>query len=142
MSDKPNFIVFMSDDHGHRDLSCMGATDFQTPHFDRIATRGVKLTRWYSNAPICSAGRCGILTGRYPIAAGIPGNVGIDADGLSPDLPTIPSALKKLGYQTYMSGKWHLGNREPFLPHNHALTIGLGSQTGVSTTTPTRSIGH
>ncbi|MDE2725429.1 MAG: sulfatase-like hydrolase/transferase, partial [Gemmatimonadota bacterium] len=52
MSDKPNFIVFMSDDQGHRDLSCMGATDFQTPNFDRIASRGAKLTRWYSNAPI------------------------------------------------------------------------------------------
>ncbi len=63
MSDKPNFIVFMSDDHGHRDLSCMGATDFQTPNFDRIASRGARLTRWYSNAPICSAGRCGILNG-------------------------------------------------------------------------------
>ena len=57
MSDKPNFIVFMSDDQGHRDLSCMGATDFQTPNFDRIASRGAKLTRWYSNAPISSAGR-------------------------------------------------------------------------------------
>lgn len=130
MSDKPNFIVFMSDDHGHRDLSCMGATDFQTPNFDRIAARGAKLTRWYSNAPICSAGRCGILTGRYPIAAGIPGNVGVNADGLSPDLPTIPSALKKLGYQTYMSGKWHLGNREPFLPHNHGFDHWFGFTNG------------
>ena len=130
MPDKPNFIVFMSDDQGHRDLSCMGATDFQTPNFDRIASRGAKLTRWYSNAPICSAGRCGILTGRYPIAAGIPGNVGVNADGLSPDLPTIPKALKKLGYQTCMSGKWHLGNREPFLPHNHGFDHWFGFTNG------------
>ena len=130
MSKQPNFIVFMSDDHGHRDLSCMGATDFQTPNFDRIAARGAKLTRWYSNAPICSAGRCGILTGRYPIRAGIPGNVGVNAPGLSPDIPTLPKALKDLGYQTYMSGKWHLGNREPHLPHNHGFDHWFGFTNG------------
>ena len=111
MSDKPNFIVFMSDDQGHRDLSCMGATDFQTPNFDRIASRGAKLTRWYSNAPICSAGRCGILTGRYPIAAGIPGNVGVNADGLSPDLPTIPQSTEKTGLSNL-----HVGQMAPGQP--------------------------
>ncbi len=130
MPTQPNFIVFMSDDHGHADLSCMGATDFQTPHFDRIAARGAKFTRWYSNAPICSAGRCGILTGRYPIPVGIPSNVGINADGLSPDVPTLPKALKELGYQTYMSGKWHLGNKEPFLPHNHGFDHWFGFKNG------------
>lgn len=130
MATQPNFIVFMSDDHGHADLSCMGATDFQTPHLDRMATRGAKFTRWYSNAPICSAGRCGILTGRYPIAAGIPSNVGVNADGLSPDVPTLPKALKELGYQTYMSGKWHLGNKEPFLPHNHGFDHWFGFKNG------------
>ena len=130
MSDRPNFIILMSDDHGHADLSCMGATDFQTPNFDRIAERGAKFTQWYSNAPICSAGRCGILTGRYPIAAGIPGNVGVTAPGLSPEIPTIAKALKDLGYQTYMSGKWHLGNHEPYLPHNHGFDHWFGFLNG------------
>ena len=130
MPDQPNFIVMMSDDHGHRDLSCMGATDFETPNFDRLATGGAKLTRWYSNAPICSAGRCGILTGRYPIAAGIPGNVGVAQPGLSPDFITIPKALKELGYQTYMSGKWHLGTYEPHLPHNHGFDHWFGFKNG------------
>ena len=112
MSDKPNFIVFMSDDHGHRDLSCMGATDFQTPNFDRIAARGAKLTRWYSNAPILFGRAVRHLTGRYPIAAGIPGNVGVNAAGLSPDLPTIPARSKNWAIRPICraNGTWATAN--------------------------------
>ena len=45
---KPNFIVFLTDDQGYGDLSCMGATDFKTPHLDRMADSGVRFTNWYS----------------------------------------------------------------------------------------------
>ena len=47
---KPNFIIFLTDDQGYGDLSCMGATDFSTPNLDQMAERGVRFTDWYSNS--------------------------------------------------------------------------------------------
>ena len=63
---QPNFIIFLTDDQGYGDLSCMGATDFRTPNLDRMATSGVRFTDWYSNSPVCSPSRAALLTGRYP----------------------------------------------------------------------------
>lgn len=117
---RPNFIVFITDDQGYGDLSCMGATDFQTPHIDKLATGGARFTDWYSNSSVCSPARASLLTGRYP------GNAGVrsildghrTATGLPPHVPTLPTALKKVGYQTFMAGKWHLGMKEESRPHN------------------------
>ena len=66
---KPNFIVFLTDDQGYGDLSCMGATDFATPHLDKLAADGARFTDWYSNSPVCSPSRASLLTGRYPANA-------------------------------------------------------------------------
>ena len=68
---KPNFVVFLTDDQGYGDLSCMGATDFCTPHLDRLADSGVRFTDWYSDSPVCSPSRASLLTGRYPGNAGV-----------------------------------------------------------------------
>ncbi|SVD78693.1 uncharacterized protein METZ01_LOCUS431547, partial [marine metagenome] len=88
---KPNFIMFLTDDQGYGDLSCMGATDFKTPHLDRMAASGVRFTDWYSNSPVCSPSRAALLTGRYP------GNAGVrsilaghrTATGLPTEVPTL-----------------------------------------------------
>ena len=106
-----NFIVFLTDDQGYGDLSCMGCPDFQTPNLDRMADEGTRFTSWYSNSPVCSPSRAALLTGRYP------GNAGVrqilaghrTASGLPMGIPTIGSALQTLGYKTFMTGKWHLG---------------------------------
>ncbi len=108
---RQNYIVFITDDQGYGDLSCMGATDFRTPHLDRLAGDGVRFTDFYSNSPVCSPSRAALLTGRYP------GNAGVrsilaghrTATGLPQQVPTLPSILREHGYRTYMSGKWHLG---------------------------------
>ena len=63
---RPNFIIFLTDDQGYGDLSCMGATDFRTPNLDRMAASGARFTDWYSNSPVCSPSRASLLTGRYP----------------------------------------------------------------------------
>ncbi len=129
---QPNFIVFLTDDQGYGDLSCMGATDFRTPHLDALAASGVRFTDWYANAPICSPTRASLLTGRYP------GNAGVrsilaghrTASGLPPSVPTIATALKKLGYQTAMFGKWHLGLAEECRPHRHGFDEWFGFMAG------------
>ena len=129
---KPNFIVFLTDDQGYGDLSCMGATDFKTPHLDRMADSGVRFTNWYSNSPVCSPSRAALLTGRYP------GNAGVrsilaghrTATGLPTEVPTLADALKELGYYTAMSGKWHLGLAEGSRPHDHGFHDWFGFMAG------------
>ena len=109
--DKPNVIIIMTDDQGYGDLSCMGAEDFVTPNIDALAENGIHFSSMYSGSPVCSPSRACLLTGRYP------GNAGVRAilaghrraSGLTAEVPTIATALKKLGYATGISGKWHLG---------------------------------
>ena len=116
---KPNVIIIMTDDQGYGDLSCMGATDFKTPHLDEMAKDGVRFSSMYCASPVCSPSRAALLTGRYP------GNAGVRAilaghrraSGLTPAVPTIATALKKLGYTTGLSGKWHLGLKNECRPN-------------------------
>ncbi len=132
MPEQPSFIVFLTDDQGYGDLSCMGATDFRTPHLDRLAREGVRFTDWYANSPVCSPSRAALLTGRYP------GNAGVrailaghrTASGLPPTTPTLATALRPLGYRTYMSGKWHLGLAAGSRPHDHGFDHWYGFLAG------------
>src|SRR5678809_680372 len=71
---RPNVVVFLADDLGCQDLGCWGAADLQTPNIDAIAASGARFTNWYSAAPVCAPSRAGLLTGRYPIRAGVPDN--------------------------------------------------------------------
>lgn len=132
MSTLPNFIVFLTDDQGYGDLSCMGATDFRTPHLDSLAAGGARFTDWYSNSPVCSPSRAALLTGRYP------GNAGVrsilaghrTASGLPGEVPTLAEALKPLGYQTALFGKWHLGLAEGNRPEEHGFDETFGCLAG------------
>lgn len=116
---KPNVIIIMTDDQGYGDLSCMGAEDFVTPNIDALAENGIRFSSMYSGSPVCSPSRACLLTGRYP------GNAGVRAilaghrraSGLTPEVPTIAAALKKLGYKTGISGKWHLGLKDECRPN-------------------------
>jgi arylsulfatase A-like enzyme len=132
MADRPNVIVFMTDDQGYGDLSCMGATDFRTPRLDRLAVDGARFTDWYSNSPVCSPSRAALLTGRYP------GNAGVrsilqghrTATGLPPSTPTLANHLANNGYQTSMTGKWHLGMADESRPHNQGFENWYGFLAG------------
>jgi arylsulfatase A-like enzyme len=129
---RPNFVVFLTDDQGYGDLSCMGATDFRTPHLDRVAAEGARFTNWYSNSPVCSPSRASLLTGRYPAKAGVRAILAghRTATGLDAHVPTIAEALKPLGYQTAMFGKWHLGLAEGSRPQDHGFDEWFGFMAG------------
>jgi len=115
---RPNIVFIMADDLGYADLSCYGRRDYQTPNIDRIAAGGMKFTQAYANAPVCSATRTALITGRYQyrLPVGLEEPLGARDVGLPPEHPTLPSLLKKAGYATMLIGKWHLGNRPNFGP--------------------------
>ena len=98
----PNVIIIFTDDQGSVDLNCYGAKDLTTPHMDSLAKRGVRFTQFYAAAPVCSPSRAGLLTGRYPVRAGMPGNAGSikGRPGLAPTEVTIAETFKKAGYAT------------------------------------------
>ena len=67
-----NFVVIFADDLGYGDLGCYGSEKIRTPRLDRMAAEGIRFTDFYAAAPFCSPSRSSILTGRYPVRAGVP----------------------------------------------------------------------
>jgi arylsulfatase A-like enzyme len=107
---KPNIIVIMADDLGFGDLSCYGATTYETPHIDALAKEGMQFMSGYCTASTCTPTRFSLLTGTYAFrvkGTGIapPSAPAVIAGGT----PTIASMLKSAGYRTAVIGKWHLG---------------------------------
>ena len=115
----PNIIVILADDLGYGDIGSFGAEGIQTPHIDKLAADGLKLTQFYAAAPVCTPSRAGLLTGRLAARMGIKHVFMYDApDGMPPSEITIPEQLKQAGYHTGMVGKWHLGHRDRYMPWN------------------------
>ena len=109
---KPNIVVILTDDLGYGDLECYGHPHIKTPHLNAMAENGIRFTDFYSAAPVCSPSRVGLMTGRSPNRAGIynfiPGNRSVY---MRASEVTIPQLLKKAGYATCLSGKWHCNGK-------------------------------
>lgn len=115
----PNFVILLADDLGYGDLGCYGHPTIRTPHLDRMAAQGIKLSQFYA-AHLCTPSRAALLTGRLPIRSGLnqvlyPTSSG----GISDSEITLAEALKARGYATMCIGKWHLGHLPAFLPTRH-----------------------
>ena len=127
--EKPNFIVIMADDLGYGDLGIYGSNLIKTPNLDRMAQQGALLNSFYSSANVCTAARGGLLTGKYPIRLDIVSDVARPNNNvhLADDELSLAEALKPMGYQTALFGKWHLGSRLEWSP----LTQGFDEFFGV-----------
>jgi arylsulfatase A-like enzyme len=123
----PNIVIIFADDLGYGDLGVYGHPLIKTPRLDRLASEGLKLTSFYASAPVCSASRYSLLTGRYAIRGGINGALMPESkNGLAAGETTIADVLKAAGYRTGMVGKWHLGNRPGFFPTEHGFESYFG----------------
>jgi arylsulfatase len=114
----PNIVFILCDDLGYGDLGVYGSK-IRTPHFDRLASEGVRFTNFCSADPVCSPSRAALLTGRYPTRVGVPRVLfPEDTNGLNLDETTLANVLKGRGYRTMCIGKWHLGRPQAYLPTN------------------------
>ena len=129
---KPNVIVLLADDLGYGDLACFGHPKIKTPHLDRLASDGIKLTSCYCGQSVCSPSRAALMTGRNPNRYGvkdwIPQGSGIF---LPKTEDTVAARLKSVGYKTCLAGKWHLNskfNGEEPTPGDHGFDHWLATQ--------------
>ena len=127
---KPNVVLIMTDDQGAVDLNCYGAKDLVTPNMDRIAKEGVRFTRFYSACPVSSPSRAGLLSGKFPAAVGVPGNIGSGKEGLASKHHLLPEMMKEAGYRTAHIGKWHLGHHQDTRPNGQGFDYSYGHMEG------------
>ncbi len=122
---KPNILFVLADDLGWAALSCTGNKDVSTPNIDRLASQGMRFTQAYADSQ-CSPTRAALLSGQYGARTGLFKVIGEKEPpkafmrppqanlALSPDVATLASTLRKAGYTTGLSGKWHIAN-SPFV---------------------------
>ena len=136
-SGRPNFVFFLIDDLGWKDLGCTGSTFYETPRIDKLAGEGVVFTSAYSNAPNCAPTRACLMSGRYGPRHGVY-TVGTPERGaakrrklvptpntthLGSEHVTIAEALKPAGYTCACIGKWHLGTKTPYRPQDRGFDV-------------------
>ena len=138
-SKRPNFLIILADDMGFSDTGCYGS-EIATPNLDSLARDGVRFTHFYSAARCCPS-RASLLTGLYPHQAGMGGMVSrgekVPEEGpyqgyLNQSCVTIAEVLKQAGYRTYMSGKWHVGERPEHWPLKRGFDRYYGLISGAS----------
>ncbi|MEE2937896.1 MAG: sulfatase-like hydrolase/transferase, partial [Planctomycetota bacterium] len=131
-AERPNVVVIYSDDQGSLDLNCYGSSDLVTPNLDQLAEQGIRFTQMYSPSAICSASRAGLMTGRFPARAGVPGNVSSmkGQPGMPPDEVTMADLLGSAGYRTGHVGKWHLGYTPESMPGGQGFQSTFGHMGG------------
>src|SRR5688572_28782229 len=116
---KPNIVLIVSDDTGYGDLGPYGGgvgRGMPTPNIDKMANEGMQFYSFYAQ-PSCTPGRAAMLTGRIPNRSGM---TTVAFQGQGGGLPaaewTLGSVLKGAGYQTFFTGKWHLGEADYAMP--------------------------
>ena len=132
----PNIVLIFTDDQGYADVGCFGSETISTPNIDKLADNGMKFTDFHVAASVCTPSRAALLTGCYPNRIGLPkvlfpagkswGGYNPGDTGLNPREETIAELLKEKGYVTAMAGKWHLGDKEMFLPRQHGFDTYFG----------------
>lgn len=103
---RPNIVLILCDDLGFSDVGCYGG-EIRTPNIDRLADQGLRFTQFY-NCAVCVTTRRALLSGLHP-RNDVMGRIGSN-------MVTIAEVLRSAGYQTSLTGKWHVGSKPPLRP--------------------------
>ena len=128
---RPNIVIILADDLGNADLGYRGG-EIRTPNIDALAKSGVRLEAFYGQ-PVCTPARAALMTGRYPMRHGLQTLVIFPSHtyGLPTDERTLPQALRDVGYDTAMVGKWHLGHADAkYWPQHRGFDYFYGNVVG------------
>jgi len=109
-----NVLIIIGDDHSANVLGAYGNKLIRTPNLDRMVANGVRFNRAYANAPLCSASRQSLITGKYPHATGVT----LLRTSFPEEEVTIADHLKTQGYRTGIIGKNHFNNQK-----NHGFDV-------------------
>jgi len=119
---KPNIVLLMADDQRPDTIHALGNRLIRTPNLDRLAREGTAFTRATCTNPVCVASRAELITG----ATSFRNHVPLRSNRLNPALALWPDVLRRNGYDTCYSGKWHHDGR----PADKGFTSTAGLYTG------------
>lgn len=116
----PNILLILVDDMGYSDLGCYGG-EIKTPTIDRLASNGLRYSQFYNSAR-CVPSRAAILSGYYAQQINRDSVLELKGKGARPKwAPLLPKYLKRAGYRSYLSGKWHIDGKPMNNGFDHAL---------------------
>ena len=124
---RPNVVFILADDLGYNSLS-----EDVSPWLWKMQEKGVKLENYYSQEA-CTPARAALLTGRIPLSIGLQyyEHSVDESGGLGLEETTLGEVFTAAGYETYMFGKWNLGNGSPrYLPTARGFSNFLGYMDG------------
>lgn len=133
--DRPNVLIFFTDDQGTLDAHCYGSEYLHTPNIDKLAATGVRFTQAYAHS-FCCPSRAALLTGRHPQRGGV--NSWVQGDMHDPEKGvnmaleeiTLAETMKTAGYKTALFGKWHLGSHRNHGPTRQGFDEFFGIRDG------------
>ncbi len=117
---RPNIVLFMTDDQGMGDLSCLGNPVLKTPNLDKFYAVSTRFTNFHVS-PTCSPTRAAMLSGRHEFRNGVSHTIH-ERERLSLSTTTFPRLLQSGGYETGIFGKWHLGDEDLYQPYNRGFS--------------------
>ena len=128
-AEKPNILIIITDDQGWADVGYNNPKGCYTPNMDRLAANGVTFTRHYV-MPQCTPTRVAAFTGRYPSRFNTGATQASNDPAFPKGTPTMASILRDAGYETHLSGKWHMGSNPEHGPNHFGFESSYGSLAG------------
>jgi arylsulfatase A-like enzyme len=113
---RPNIVLMITDDQGYGPIGKHGNPWIQTPNLDKLHGQSTRFERFLVS-PTCSPTRAALMSGRHPMKNGITHTI-LERERMALSTVTLPQVLSKAGYVSGIFGKWHLGDEEPYQPHN------------------------
>ena len=113
---RPNIVLVITDDQGYGPVGRHGHPWIKTPNLDQLYDSSVRFTRFHVS-PTCAPTRSALMTGRHPMKNGVTHTI-LERERMTLEATTLPQVLKTAGYTSGIFGKWHLGDEEPYQPHN------------------------